>query len=361
MALRLNELVCCGELLNTRLNSVHGYLGLRGFERPLVFELTGNCAADLAGRHIRFEVRNPPEPADEEPLENEDARLTRLELTGLAWRQIGPTGTMTAARKVRVADCPPEELYARCKLGEPPPTTWARCLYLEWFSQNGRVVLELVDPVIEVVEPEPVPGAGERVAPLDPPLDEDVPETMEGGLGITSIHLNADGDVEARDETPAPDELEDSPEGPDDPYGLIPDDLQRELDAQARATDQALHEDAESAEVIREMELMDECIERGEGEPVGTLFDGPVTLRRPEQLDDQEAEQELKVLLARLALHGVALDMCEHFTAADAYRLLVERICPEERAYAELRGTQWVQHFSTWEFCPVCLGEDAPE
>jgi hypothetical protein len=77
-------------------------------------------------------------------------------------------------------------------------------------------------------------------------------------------------------------------------------------------------------------------------------------LRRPEGLSEEDAEAELKVLLARLALHGVALDMCEHYTAAEAYRLLIEEICQEERAYAELRGTQWVQHFSTSDHCAEC-------
>ena len=253
MALRLNDLVVCGELLNTRKNCVHGYLGLRGFERPLVFELAGNCAADLAGRHIRFEVRNQPDREERRPPErgnesecgsemegegeggsecefeseskSEKARLAELNLTGLAWMQIGPTGTMTAARKVRVADCPPGELYARCKLGEPPPMTWKQCLYLEWFSQNGRVVVELVDPVIEVVEPEQSPDAGERVSPLDAPLDEEVPWSTAGDPSITSIRMDADGEAVIRDETPHLNELEDSSEdaeGAQDPYELIP-------------------------------------------------------------------------------------------------------------------------------------------
>jgi hypothetical protein len=39
-------------------------------------------------------------------------------------------------------------------------------MYLEWFSQNGRALVELVDPLIETVEPEPPLGAGEQVAPL---------------------------------------------------------------------------------------------------------------------------------------------------------------------------------------------------
>jgi hypothetical protein len=172
--------------------------------------------------------------------------------------------------------------------------------------------------------------------------------------------LAADGHAVIHIETPDLDAFEDSSgtaEGEPDSYGLIPSDLQRQLDEQARATDRALHKDADGAEVIREMDLMDDLIEQGAGEPVGTLFDGAVRLRPPDQLDEREAEQELKVLLARLALYGVALDICEHFTAAAAYRLMVERICREETAYPELRGTQWVQHFATSDFCPECQAE----
>lgn len=384
MALRLGDLVVCGELFNTRKNCVHGYLRLQGIRWPLMFELTGNCADDLAGRHIRFAVRGRRGPDEEPPAEsaskNEHGRgrgsadegdcdhdresakalLARLNLPALAWMQIGPTGTMTAARKVRVADCPADELYARCKLGAPPPTTWKRCLYLEWFGQHGRVVIELLDPVIEVVEPERSPGVGERVTPLDLPADDDAPGPAEAGPGITAIELDPDGQAVISHDPPHLDAGEDSfaeMEGEPDSYGLIPGDLQRQLDEQARATDRALHEDAAGDDVIRQMELMDDLIERGEGEPVGTLFDDVVHLRPPDQLDEPAAEQELKALLARLALHGVALHVCEHFTAAAAYRLLVERICREEKAYSELRGTQWVQHFATSDFCPQCEAE----
>ena len=67
--------------------------------------------------------------------------------------------------------------------------------------------------------------------------------------------------------------------------------------------------------------------------------------------------EALKTLLAQLALFGISLDICEHFTPRDAYRLLLEEICPGETAYPELRNTQWVQHFMTSEFCPACEAE----
>jgi hypothetical protein len=359
MAFRLNDAAICGELINTRKNSVHGWLGLRGTSRRLIFELTGNCDPDLTGRHIRFELREPPKDDEGEGLDdsNETAKaaLARFKLDGLVWRHIGPTGTMTADHKVRAADCPVEELYMRCKLGEPPPTEWKRCLYLEWYSQNGRVVLEMVDPIIEFVEPDGKTQIDDNEVVVQAREEEPPPEGT-GGLSITAIYRNEDGEVEVRDETPLPDEEEDSTEDGSDPYKLIPDELQRHLDAQAREMDRSVRSEEEN-ETIRELELMDELIEKGEGQPVGTLFDDVVKLPPPDSLSDEQAEVELKGLLIRLAMLGIALDMCEHYTARDAYRLLVEHICREQKAYPELRGTEWVQHFSTWEFCEKCEAE----
>ena len=148
MAFRLGDKVISGELFNTQNYSVHGWLALRGADQPLVLNLTGNCDPDLRGKHIRFEARSVPERDDSTSCQ------ANPDLSGIAWQQVGPTGTMTAARMVKVSDYPPAEFYIRSKLGEPPPTEWKRCLYLEWYSQNGRVVMELADPVLEFVDSE---------------------------------------------------------------------------------------------------------------------------------------------------------------------------------------------------------------
>ena len=63
------------------------------------------------------------------------------------------------------------------------------------------------------------------------------------------------------------------------------------------------------------------------------------------------------VLLTRLALHGVALDMCEHYTALDSYRLLIEEILPEAQIHPQLCSTGFIQHYATWEHCAVCAAE----
>jgi len=344
MAFRIGDEVVCGEIINTSNYSTHGWLELRGRDQPVTLQLTGNCSEDLAGRHIRFEARQQPaapvdaDPSDPEsddgpPGDDDVPKFTSADRTGLAWQQVGPTGTMTAARKVNVADCSVEELRRRRELGEPPPARPKRCLYLEWFSQNGRVVIELVDPEIEFVEEDAIDDAGDEQA------DNDTAEIQDETPPFDSS------------DNPFDDEDEDEE---DNPFQLIPDELQQQLDADAWATDREIEYGGEKPDVIREMELMDDLIEQGEGDPVGMLFDGPVKLPRPEQLNDEQVEESLKSLLAQLALYGIALHVCEHFTPRDTYRLLLEEICTEEHAYGQLRGTGWVQHFMTSEFCQKC-------
>ncbi len=104
MAIRLNDLVVCGEINNNTKNSVHGWLGLEGHKDPLVFELTGNCEPDLAGQYVRFEISSA--------LGSNG--ITKLDLSSMAWRQIGPTGKITAGLSRRDPGCPVEELYQRC-------------------------------------------------------------------------------------------------------------------------------------------------------------------------------------------------------------------------------------------------------
>ena len=60
-----------------------------------------------------------------------------------------------SSRKVRVPAVPMEEFLNWPKHQGRPPSRWANCLYLEWFSQaNGRVVIESADYELKISEPE---------------------------------------------------------------------------------------------------------------------------------------------------------------------------------------------------------------
>jgi hypothetical protein len=138
MAWRLHEHVLRGRIDNRVRGCVTGEIWLGGIDQPLVLQLKGDCAPDVAGCELSFENPNPIPMSTRPP----------------APRQRGPAGDITAARKVRVFDVPIEEALAMCRRGETPPEHMANSLYLEWFSEfSGRVVIESADYRLEISEP----------------------------------------------------------------------------------------------------------------------------------------------------------------------------------------------------------------
>jgi hypothetical protein len=363
MALRLNDFVVCGEIFNTSYYSVHGWLGLRGRDQIIQLQLTGNCAVDLAGWHFRFEAQGA----------KEDHRLSPADLTQLsnfAWQQVGPTGLMTVTNDVD-AETPSNTVRKMPAVAAPGR------LYLEWHSQNGRVVLDLINPKIELLEfndlaANPAGPPRHRADTDDELFDEDPAYEDGPGEELDTAALGGDAawDEEDEDHDDEPSWLNEENEE-EDPFDLLPDSLKEQFDEAASQTDRALEldqngiespcwwaDDEDKSDATRELDLIDECLERGEGERLSDLFDGPLRLPRPDQLStDGEAEPVLKTLLAALARCGVSLAICHHFTPRQAYRLLIEEICVEERAYRELQGTQWVQTFMTSEYCRQCEEE----
>jgi hypothetical protein len=348
MALRLGDYVVYGELYNRRNYSTHGQIALRGAaegeETVVRVELTGNCDADLRGKGFRFMPRD----------DGDGPIFVEGDFPGFQIQQIGATGSMTAQGWVRALPCDVGEYMRRCELGEPPPTPWKRRLYLEWFSQNGRVVIEMADPIVEECTRQPRnfedEGEWRELPNLALP-----PESVIGnpplGPDITSIRIEGD-DVHVEHWRPTG-ELE----GSDDPTAGS---LQRQLDAETRAIERSIRDDEpwnDGDDAVAEVELMDYCIDHADDVPLRSFLKGE-ELPRPEDLDDVAVEAQLKSLLAELALAGVALDVCEHFTPRDCYRLLVDTVLDEGKQFNELVGTGWVTHVSTWEYCAACLSED---
>jgi len=349
MALRLGEFVLYGEIRNTSNYSTHGFVVLRtagkSGQAVMRFELAGNPAADLRGKTVRFW----PGIGEPEEFFNEvKFGIVRL-------RQIGPTSHMSADGWVRALPCPVEEYLQRSRLGEPPPAHWARRLYLEWYGQNGRVVVEMVDPVVEHRVRAPADGDDEGdweplpSLSLPPDLFDTHPPA-----DFDDIELAPEFDLE--DIAPTREQFE--------PV----DALQRQLDQESEAIDQAIFDsddedsDAEDSfsdhfDFQEEHDLLD-AIAEGDGDmPIESLI-GDLTKRpRPDSLDDTEVESHLKTLLADLAMHGIALDVCEHLTPRDCYRLLLESILPELTTHEKLAQTDTVMHLTTWESCPQCEAE----
>lgn len=335
MALRLGEYVEWGELDNRRKNATAGWLQLRGQRERVSIELTGDMSPDLAGKRIRFACSK-----------NQYKSVERLSADGKSFplRVIGATGDMTADHQVRLFDCPIDEFLRRSKLGEPPPTFWRRCLYLEWHGTGGRGVVELPDARIWIVEDG---EDGEAMSPLPDEMKEpfdpnDPPEPEPGSFEAIEVAIGDDGQARVTRHDFAEEEEEANLES-DDPYALFSDDFKKLIQAEGEET-------AES-EFIKEMAKMEDIWEgRVEGDRLGDLLGPPPDW---EALGDEEIESLFKSAVAKLALFNIAYDVCEHFTVREACRRLFEDLADCE-IHPQMAGGSWFSHFSTSDDCRQC-------
>ena len=439
MARRLEEYVLRGEIRNGRRNSVSGWLEVLRAEtydgkvsvQPalVMLSITGNLGGVLEGLTFRFEVRHGDLPKPRPVLEAD-----------FQTQQIGAMGD-SVFRMVRVPSMPVDEYTDANRRDENPPEEQRASIYLEWYSQNGRVVLELLDPKFEFEGAykdltDPDPQASHSSGDFSPPE-------------ITTIIRNADGTFDVVDDL---DDLDESDDGEDDgdetddwdddddvnsidedlsldddasfdeestnddgrvgeqvdageesdPFALFPpnleeqihesatdavdvdslmaqsrDDNDDELDvsdreertwpdfqslAEARANGTS-HKPRDWSEVIPGIdpatkamyEQWDEVIFGTKDEPLTLLFEEPLCLPKPNALrDETHAWQVLSPLLAAMALRGVAFDMCVHFTAMQAYELLIDELLPRAGVHPNLAATGFVKHYCTTEHCEEC-------
>src|SRR5438874_2008511 len=116
MAYRIDDSVVRGEVDNRVKGIVRGKIWLEQRPEPLVLELEGNAAPDLAGCLLTF--TNPHQ------------RFFYSYLNALQTVQRGWVGEMTASRKVRVPKLPPSEISTQ---QEHPLEQILNSLCLEWF------------------------------------------------------------------------------------------------------------------------------------------------------------------------------------------------------------------------------------
>lgn len=317
MTTRIGSQIFRGELFNLKRNSVHGWINFGG-DWGVRVELTGNLLGELAGKRFRFQASQPTSDRD----------CPKATIDELADIQNGVTGEM--------------QLRAD---GDGKTSLW-----LEWFSQNGQIIAEMIDPIISF-------GPFE-----EEPREETQSELPLSDDDLTDIFGDTDSD--------------------DDPYQLFPADLDRRLEASSQdAADpefaeepspEASDEPAQprgtrpwdevipglDPETKRMYDEWDEVIDGTKDVPFTSLFDPPLTLKKPEDIaSDAEAVESLRILLARLALHCVVIHMCEHYTALDTYRWLLEDLLPEEGVHPNLGPTGFVRHYDTAEHCDACDAE----
>lgn len=337
MAFRLGEYVVAGKLINTRRNSTHGWMAIRGWTRPLHLEFTGDPGPDLRGRRLYFETSSRVYGG----VEHRDGSELRIEP-----RQFGATGTMTAHTLVRVFEGSVENFLNRSRLGEPPPMEWKRRLYLEWFGNSGRVVVELVDPLMRFIETRDGDEVEVPLAPPeDPPFDPNFPPENGPGPEITVVGAAEDEAFPIAKDSDGPAE---------DSFHLFPPSLEASV-AESLGTDPLGGKRPECEnELESEMILMDDLMERGGGMELGEVL-GKVSDWR--SLSEERAGDMVKLLVGRLTMYRVSFDICEHVTMRDAYRILTVDLAGQCRIHPELRGTGWVTHLSTSDFCPKCQSE----
>lgn len=326
MAMRLGDYVLEGYFNNLRRNCTFGQLALRGLETPLAFELTGDPGESLRGRSFEFRVRGALEEGEPAP---ED----------LARQQIGPTGSMELSMvKDLLGD------VADLKRGKPLRYQWKPRLYLEWYSQNGRVVIELVDPEIRLLDGEPLP---------DPEFPDE--GALAEGPSFTVVQKTDDDAVEIHTYRP----MDENEEAEEDDLEAYLERINEETEARIRGED---------PEFLRQMGIMEESLAGKSGEILGSLLE-PRRLPAPFEVDEEEAAALVASLLMELALLNVAVHLCEHCTMKEGYRYIVEELLHEGEVHPDLKTTGWVQHYNYAETCPDCIDrvlkemeeEDDPE
>ena len=339
MPLRIGEYVLAGEISNTRRNSVLGWVEFTPDLRVRL-ELTGNFSENWQGLTIRFQRREPDPKA---------ATMTSLpdQIEDLADRQIGVVGRVAIlGRDEQVAT--PESSTVDAKTTDVPPDSR---LVMEWHSQNGHVQIDLPEISYEIV------------ATLEHGRSE--PESDEE-LGLAEIEIERrDGEDESDEEDAAA-----------DPFGLFGEDLEQQLAESlgvANAEEELESDDTSQSRAQRPWdevipgidedtkamyEQWDEIFEGKKDQPVSYLFRTPLKLPKVEDVQsDAEAIPLVKAILAELALLSVALDVCEHFSPRDTYRVLMEEILPTAEVHPNLAASDMVQHYSTSDFCPKCEEE----
>ena len=118
MSWRFHEHILRGELDNSVRGRVTGRIWLAGVAEPLVLDLAGDGAPDLAGCVLSFENPAPVAMNTRPP----------------AAQQRGVAGEITAARKGRVFDVPLDQAFGILDSGGQPPAHVANALVIEWFS-----------------------------------------------------------------------------------------------------------------------------------------------------------------------------------------------------------------------------------
>ena len=382
MAHQIGDYILRGELRNTRANGVYGWLEFAP-DVGVHVELTGNLRGQLSRKHIKFSTPRSKQ-VGKDPFEALPEEIERL-----VDRQIGVIGDVILSR-VRVPTIPLTEFTKLDRTEQNRFSEEKDCLYLEWYSQNGRVVAEIIDPDIEYLderqaEQAETPEFESTSNSLDSGIAEKYLEMEGRAIGDADLAAELAGDFDEdldgvldSDEAFDSDDEEDSDS--DDPYGLFAPDLDRSVADALKPPSGSLDGGDEGLldetggraaprswddvipgldpEIKAMYEQWDEIFEGKKDEPVSYLFETPLRLPPPDRVtSDEEAQSLVVAILAQLALLSVAVDVCEHYTPQQTYHLLMTEILPTAKVHPNLAASRMVQHYSTSDHCDACDAE----
>ena len=127
MAWRPIDYLVEGELDNTVLGKVTGWMAFAGLKEKVVFDLEGDFHRDIRGAKVRFHGDG----------HSADAELAMKYMGDFSMIQKGKVGDMTAGKE---------------------PADYVRYPYFEWYSDdNGRCVIELESDQVEILT-QPIPA-----------------------------------------------------------------------------------------------------------------------------------------------------------------------------------------------------------
>jgi hypothetical protein len=155
MAWRVSAYLIEGELDNTHLGKVTGWMRFAGLKEKVTFDLVGDFHRDIRSAKIRLtgDASETDPPADAEGY-----------MDGLCLEQVGKVGDITAGL---------------------PPHDYGDSPYIEWYSEeNGRVLIELEPVQVEVIGT-PVPACES-----EPISREQQQRNMAEFLGEVAAEMN---------------------------------------------------------------------------------------------------------------------------------------------------------------------------
>ncbi len=316
MPVNIGKYVIAGELRNGRENSVYGWIEFAE-DYGIRLELTGNLS-NKSGLNFRFLVPEDERCERPEPGDFPD------DVEELANRQIGVLDTFVI---------------------DDEKGTDRSTLRLSWFSQNGEVIADMPNVVVETFN------------------DDDEREQFNEGIAEFDLD-NEPFDPDLADE--------EDDEADDDPYGLFSENLDAHVAGSLNADSDQETEPGDDlgrrnwedvipgidSETKAMYEQWDEIFDGKHDEPLADLFQTALRLPKPEQVTDSETAKPLVTsILAQLALLSVALDVCEHFDSVQTYQLLLNEILPNAKVHPNLAATEMVQHYATSDYCDKCEAE----